>query len=667
MKKRPIEIDDLYKLIFVGDPQISPDGSLIAFTKKTITEKHKYNTQICTYNLKSKEVKQWTQGEKGNGSPRWSPDGQTLAFISGREEPSGQIFTLSITGGEASKLSDLPEGSLGGFKWSPDGSKIAFTFRETAKAFTAAAAKKRKEEGGATPPVEIDTEWYREDGDGYFGNQRFKLYMLDVKTGKHQMLYKGSALGEYWFDWHPLGKELVVIHGEGKHPLLHPANDQLFIVKLDGSVKKLPGQPAGRKAVPRWSPDGKSIAYVANVDTEDSWGTRNSRIYLTSAAGGEAVCLTKSDEDYTSATLGDVKEPGGETMAWLPDGKSILAAIARHGEEQLALVSLDGKEKVITKGAHVLIAGNLAKDGSVMPVVFHSFAGPGELATVDLKSGKITHLTDFNEKWKAEVEIAIPEEIWVESTDGVKVQAWVIKPNGFKSGKKHPAILSVHGGPHAQYGVTFFHEFQVHAAQGYGVVFSNPRGSKGYGEAFCMAIFRNWGEKDWQDIQAVRDWMKDQAWIDSKRLGVMGGSYGGYMTNWVIGHCHDFKAAITDRCVSNLVSMSGSSDYPLNPNGYFGGVPFGDLDDIKDLWRQSPIAYFKGVKTPTLVIHSVGDLRCNIEQSEQVFYALQVQSVPSRFVRYPVETSHGMSRSGPPDLRKHRLREMLAWWSKWLD
>ncbi len=667
MKKRPIEIGDLYKLVYLGDPQMSPDHQLISFTKKVVTKKHKYETQICTYSLKSKEIKQWTQGDKGNGMGRWSPDGKKLAFISGRDGGKAQIYLLAVDGGEASQLTHFPEGSLGGFKWSPDGTKMAVVFRETEKAFTEEAKKKRESEGGATPPLEIDTEWYREDGDGYFGNQRFRLYLVDAVSGEHSLLHKGSALGDYTFSWHPNGKELVVGFGEGKHPLRAPANDQFHRIKLDGTATKISDQPKGGKWGPQVSPDGKWLAYIGNVDETDGWGTRNSRIFLTSIDGGAPTCLTTDDIDFASGTLGDTKEPGAEfNLFWMPDGKSLISAFAKHGEEQIAQVGIDGKVKVLTKGDHVLIPGNLANDGSSIPVIYHSFEGPGELAMVHLKSGAINHLTDLNHDWKQSVEIAIPEAIWVDSTDGAKVQAWVVKPLGFKAGKKHAAILEIHGGPHAQYGKTFFHEFQVLAAQGYVVVFSNPRGSKGYGEEFCRAIFRSWGEKDWQDVQAVRDWMKAQTFIDKARLGVMGGSYGGYMTNWVIGHCHDFAGAITDRCVSNFVSMSGSSDYPLNPNGYFGGIAYGDLEDIKELWRQSPIAYFKGVKTPTLVIHSVGDLRCNIEQSEQVFYALKMQNVPSRFVRYPVETSHGLSRSGPPDLRMHRLNEIVTWWSKWL-
>jgi dipeptidyl aminopeptidase/acylaminoacyl peptidase len=247
-----------------------------------------------------------------------------------------------------------------------------------------------------------------------------------------------------------------------------------------------------------------------------------------------------------------------------------------------------------------------------------------------------------------------------------KVHAWVIKPVGYQTPNRYPAVLEIHGGPHAQYGWAYFHEMQLLAAEGYLVVFSNPRGSKGYGEAHCAAIKGDWGRLDWQDIETVTRWMQSRPDVHPGQIGVMGGSYGGYMTNWAIGHSDAYRAAITDRCVSNFISMAGNSDFPFNKDGYFQGVFYGDHKDIESLWRQSPIAYFKGVKTPTLVIHSEGDLRCNVEQGEQVFSALQEQEVPSRFVRYPASTSHGMSRSGPPDLRLHRLGEILAWWERYL-
>jgi acylaminoacyl-peptidase len=211
--------------------------------------------------------------------------------------------------------------------------------------------------------------------------------------------------------------------------------------------------------------------------------------------------------------------------------------------------------------------------------------------------------------------------------------------------------------------VGFFHEFQVLAAAGYAVFYSNPRGSKGYGRDHCAAIRGSWGAADWTDIQAVAGFMKSQPHADNRRMGVMGGSYGGYMTNWVIGHTNDFKAAITDRCVANLVSMQGSSDYLEPPGSYWPGNAW---DSPEVLWEQSPLKYFGNVKTPTLIIHSEGDLRCNIEQAEQVFAALKLRNVATKLIRYPRSTSHGMSRCGPPDMRVHRLHQILSWWKKYL-
>ena len=197
----------------------------------------------------------------------------------------------------------------------------------------------------------------------------------------------------------------------------------------------------------------------------------------------------------------------------------------------------------------------------------------------------------------------------------------------------------------------------------YAVFFSNPRGSKGYGRDHTAVIKGCWGTADWTDMQAVRDFMIDHPNVDTKRMGVMGGSYGGYMTNWIIGSCNDFAGAITDRCVANMVSMGGNSDWIEDEDQYFPGNFWSHPEPR---WEQSPIRLFGNVKTPTLIIHSEGDLRCNIEQAEQVFAALQLRSVPSRFVRYPRNTSHGMSRCGPPDLRLHRLHQILQWWERWL-
>jgi dipeptidyl aminopeptidase/acylaminoacyl peptidase len=296
---------------------------------------------------------------------------------------------------------------------------------------------------------------------------------------------------------------------------------------------------------------------------------------------------------------------------------------------------------------------------------------PGEVAVLEVgREAEPRLLTGLNDAFFKEVETSRPTDFWVTAEDGWKTHAWLMLPpkHARRTARRGrlPAVLEIHGGPHAAYGWAFFHEFQCLAAQGYAVVYGNPRGSKGYGEAHAQAITGRWGDRDWADVSALVGWTRGRRDLDPRRLGVMGGSYGGYMTNWAVGHTRAFKAAVTDRCVSNMVSMTGTSDYPFGVGSYWPGSPWGSLEDIAPLWKSSPIAHFDGVKTPMLVIHSEGDLRCNIEQAEQVFTALQVRGVESRFVRYPATTSHGLSRGGPPDLRVHRLGEILRWWRRHL-
>lgn len=676
MPKRPITAEDLLRITFVGDPQIHPEGTRVLFSHKTVNDKNKYIANLFTVDLEG-TLKQWTSGEGGAGHGRWSPDGSQIAFISGREGKKPQIFTIAADGGEARKLTSLPEGSVGGFRWSPDGTKIAFVFREAMPQWTEAAKKEREEKGLSTPPVEIDDVLYRLDGDGYFAGQRYKLYLCEVATGEHRELYSGAVDGYYSFDWSPNSQELIVAHTANKRPSVEVPNNQLYRVDLAGQSWQLEGLPRGTKGAVTWSPDGKSIAYCGDVDESDPWGTRNTRVYLVSADGGAPKDLTgETDYCMAVATLSDSKEASFDAvLEWAPDSSCLYVQVGWHGETQLGKVSLGGGVELLTEGKHSIAVGNVSKDGVRIAALVGDPTRLPEIAILEpeLASGRMAPkvLTHLNEGFHDEIKLSEPEEFWLDSTpnkDGTpsKVHGWVMKPIDYLEPKRYPAVLEIHGGPHTQYGWAFFHEFQLLAAQGYVVVYTNPRGSKGYGEDYCGQIRGDWGNKDWEDVEVVTRWMQHQSYIHPGEMAVMGGSYGGYMTNWVIGHCKDYKVAITDRCVSNFVSMAGNSDFPFNKDGYFRGVAWGDHESIKELWRQSPIAYFENVTTPTLVIHSIGDLRCNIEQSEQVFTALQQQGVESRFVRYPVETSHGMSRNGPPDLRLHRLGEIVNWLGKYL-
>jgi dipeptidyl aminopeptidase/acylaminoacyl peptidase len=677
MPKRPIRADDLFRITFVGDAQFSPDGQRVLFSRKCLSqEKNKAITQLCVVDSQG-HVVELTQGESGAAQGRWAPDGSSIAFISKREGVAAQIHLLPTSGGEAKALTNLPEGSIGEMKWSPDSRWLAITFRPALPETTSAAKKARDAANGSTPPLVTESIWYRLDGDGYFMEQRYEVMLVDAATGEAKTILKNPAQDNYSFDWAPNSKELAIAINTQKRPFAEPPNDQIFRVDLDGQSYMIPGLPKGEKSSVRWSPDGKWIAYAGDVDENDPWGTRNTRLWVVSADGGTPKNLFESvDYDLGASTLSDTKDASfGSSLDWLLDSRTIIAAFGWQGSAQILRATLDGEIEVLTEGNHTISYGSVhAATGRVAACYGHATM-LGEVATVEQELGtgrwvpKV--LTHFNGDFADEVEFVEPEEFWIDGTpnkDGSpsRVHGWVMKPVGYLPPRRYPAVLQIHGGPHAQYGWTFFHEMQLLAASGYVVVYTNPRGSKGYGEAHCREIQGDWGHKDWEDIESVTRWMQAQTYIHPGQMGVMGGSYGGYMTNWVVGHCNDYKAAITDRCVSNMVSMAMNSDFPFNKDGYFKGVAWGDLESIRELWRQSPIAYFDKVTTPMLIIHSEGDLRCNVEQGESVFCALQQQGVESRFVRYPSTTSHGMSRSGPPDLRLHRLGEILAWWDRFL-
>lgn len=677
---RLMQPEDLLKFIFLADAQIAPDGARILFVRKHI-EKNKYLTNLWMVNANGKSnAAQFTSAGKDK-LPRWSDDGSRIAFIRGNEETGkSQVFVIETAGGEARALTDLPEGSISGLEWSPDGKHLGIIFRETHSEWTKEAEKKRKEENLSTPARVIDDPWYRLDGDGYFLSSRYAIYLVDAQTGKHCKVFDKDCLGDYTLDFSPDGKTLAITANPEQHSLYRPWNSNIYLLDVaSGKTTTVPNLPKGPKVGVKWAPDGKRLAYAGREGTNDSeYSTENLNLWVCDAKKGNAFEIT-SDEDYClmAVSLSDAAEVAfGPTFDWLPGTDRIWMRIGWHGEGRLASVSASGgKIEFLTTGPREDALGTFSRDGSKMAFLRMTPTRLPEVSIADVSKsglGKVRQLTDFNGPFLSEFDLVEPQSHWVNAKDGTKVQVWVMRPhngrragasNGKKSGKKIPALLEIHGGPHAQYGYTFFHEMQTLVAAGYAVIFSNPRGSKGYGRDFCHAIRGSWGGKDWEDIQAVTAFMKAQPWVDTKKMGVLGGSYGGYMTNWIIGHTNEFAGAITDRCVSNLISMWGNSDFPYLPDKYWPGNAW---DKPEAVWNCSPVKYLGNARTPTLIIHSEGDLRCNIEQAEQVYTILKTHDVPVRFVRYPASTSHGLSRGGPPDLRLHRLHQMLEWWQRWL-
>ncbi|MDY7110113.1 MAG: S9 family peptidase [Planctomycetota bacterium] len=670
-RRRLITPGDLTRLHIVSDPRIAPDGKRILFSRKHVGEKNEYITNLWMVDADGKsDPVPFTNGGKDSHG-RFSPDGRRIAFISGRDKPKPQIYLIDVDGGEARALTDFPEGSIGTFKWSPDGKTIAVSFRQQDPQWTEEAKREREEKKGSDPPRVIDHRWYRLDGDGYFNAQRYQLYLVDVETGAHRRVYARDTLGLFTFDFAPDSKRLVIATNRDRRAGLKAWNDDLMILDIaSGRLKKIPDLPRGPKERPAFSPDGRHIAYAGRIGTEMIYSVENLELFVCDPARGNARSFT-GDEDccLLAVCIGDTADVDfGPSFRWSRDSRRVFMKVGWHGEAHIASVGLDGGAIVFhTSGAAEHDMGNLSDDGKRMALTKATPQRPPEihLGSVAARSMKTEALTDINGSFFRGLNVAKTTSRRLTSADGTKVQTWIMTPPDFEAGgrKRYPAVLEIHGGPHGQYGVGYFHEFQVLAAAGYIVFFSNPRGSKGYGRDHCAAIKGSWGGADWVDLQAVIDAMKDHPHVNPKRMGVMGGSYGGYMTNWIIGHTDDFAGAITDRCVSNVVTMGGTSDFIELPDDYFPGN-FWDRPEAR--WEQSPIKYLGNVNTPTLIIHSEGDLRCNIEQSEQVFAALTLRKVPTRFVRYPRSTSHGLSRGGPPDMRLHRLGQILEWWREYL-
>jgi dipeptidyl aminopeptidase/acylaminoacyl peptidase len=350
---------------------------------------------------------------------------------------------------------------------------------------------------------------------------------------------------------------------------------------------------------------------------------------------------------------------------WTPDGQRLLYPVSLHGSAHLVSVSVNGDDLRTEIGAEQgLNAVTFSRDFTRAAYITATMQDPGQVMAQDWPGGAPRQLTHFNRDWLDQIDLGAMETHWIKGPDGNDLQGWILKPPGFDPAKKYPSILEIHGGPLTQYGFAFMHEFYYLAAQGFVVTFCNPRGGRGYGEQHAGAIWGCWGTKDYDDLMAWSDFVASQPYIDPDKMGVCGGSYGGYMTVWIIGHTPRFKAAVPMRCVSNFVSMWGSSDF----NWVFqytleAGAPFQDLNKF---WERSPIAYIGNAVTPTLVIHNENDHRCPIEQGEQVFVALKRLGVPTEFVRFPDEF-HGLSRGGRTDRRIARLEHIARWFKQYLQ
>jgi dipeptidyl aminopeptidase/acylaminoacyl peptidase len=557
------------------------------------------------------------------------------------------------------------KGEFGNFEWSPDGRRLVCSFRKKDQAEIEREEDEEKKKLGVVER-HITRLLYKADEYGFLPQERWHIWTIETETGEAKQLTAGDKYDETGPHWSPDGRQLVFVSNRSEEPDQMWDRDDLFVIPAEGGEMRRLETEAGSKEMPRFSPDGQWVAYYQSGGQRDIW--RNVSLWITPVAGqGQARNLMgSSDLSLGQETLNDIDKLQTMPPAWSPDSQRLYVQAVYHGDTLLKSVGVEAGELEEVIGERGAVGDfSFDRDHTRLAYLHGTIERLAQVWLRDLAGGTARRLTGFNQELLAEVELGEVEEVWFEGPDGNELQGWILKPPGFEAGRTYPSILEIHGGPMAQYGQLFMHEFYFLAAQGYVVYFSNPRGGRGYGEEHTKTIYNDWGNKDYADLMAWVDVVAQKPYIDPERMGVTGGSYGGFMTNWIIGHTDRFKAAVTQRSVSNAISMAGSSDlsYPIWTALLGPDKPY--WEDMETYWRQSPLSYFGNVKTPTLVIHSEEDLRCSIEQGEQVFAALKKAGVETEMVRFPGE-AHGLSRGGRTDRRVARLNHILRWFTRYL-
>ncbi|MCU1233400.1 MAG: peptidase prolyl oligopeptidase active site domain protein [Candidatus Solibacter sp.] len=626
--------DDYFALAAVGDPQISPDGKFAAYTvTRADAHDNRRTSEIWTASLNAATVPRQMTAAQSSTAPRWSPDGRSLAFLStraaaGETNPRPQVYLLPLDGGEPRRLTRLPNG-VTSFTWSPDGSRLAILARA----------------GTADRPTDTRhyfSSFYKFNARSFFDTLRTHIFVVDARTLESRQLTSGDQRNDLDPQWSP-DSTRIAFASERTDQEPGPVDDIWVVPAAGGAPLAIADRHEGTRS-PRWSPDGATIAFLAANDDGETPG-----IFLVPAAGGKSRPASPK-LDHVAASLD-----------WRADGSGLLFLAGWKGEQHLFALDLrSGAIEPITSGPREI--ASVAFHFAARRIAFTSTDAihPAELFTRSLDGGDERRLTHINDAFVSTHTLSPIERMTYKSEDGLEVDGFLMKPAGWQAGRKYPLVLTIHGGPANMYGVGFSHEFQGYAARGWAVFFTNPRGSSGYGAAFQRAVKLEWAGKAYQDIMNGMDAvLAKNPWIDPDLLGVTGGSYGGFMTNWIVGHTTRFKAAVTLRSISNFTSVEGTRDAAYGHKRDFGG----DLYQNFDLyWKYSPVRYAASVKTPTLVLHSDDDQRVPLEQGEQWFRALQHFHVPSEFVIFPRE-NHELTRAGEP---KH-LVESLKWQQYWFE
>ncbi|MDD3806895.1 MAG: S9 family peptidase [Candidatus Marinimicrobia bacterium] len=652
-KEKNVQPDDLYRLNFPSDPQISPDGEKVVFVKTWIDKKdQKYYANLYSVDTEKKSLHQITRGHSQDRHPRWNKNGKQLIFIRNTTETC-DLLSFYEAPAEPMPLLSLDDGDIKDIDFSPDGMWIGLLIQklDTSKRDQKKEPLKR----------EIHRLFYRLDGEGFRQKKAVQLYIMKSRGGKLiQVTDVPQDVTD--FSWNYDSSGIYYVTNDHEDADKHMDEESIFFYSMDEKKHLRVEKPAGPVGWIQTDSSENYLYFSGHFKPGESWGAVNFEIQKLDLKTGEITSLTKNiDRTTDMVTLGDITPSFVKQKALFQTPESFLFTVSSEGANPLLQYNLNTDEITpLIDGPECVIAFSLSENGKRVAIHLAQMERPDELWLLTMNEEKhFQRITFLNDNYMDSIACNLPEVYSIPS-EQIILQGWLLMPPDFKKTKKYPLLLQIHGGPRTQYGYTWFHEMHVFAAAGYVVLYTNPRGSQGYGHTFADAITGKWAEPTMQDLMTAVDYVLKLGFIDSEKCFVTGGSFGGYMTNWIVGHTNRFKAAVTQRSICDLASFFGTSDTGWDLKADFHALPWKN-SDVYAKW--SPITYANDINTPLCIIHSENDLRCPVEQAEQLFVRLKYDNKPVKYVLFP-EESHGLSRSGRPDRRVERLKVMLSYFNE---